>query len=109
MKYELIKKVGDAIIIPQEITERIRLFKQIEKEVSDLNKKLKTELLAAMEENGVKGFETEGLKITYVDESETTSVNTMAMKQDGVYEKYAMKVPKEAYVRITLKKAEKDE
>lgn len=109
MKYELIKKVGDAIVIPQEITERIRLFKQIEKEVSDLNKKLKTELLAAMEENGVKGFETEGLKITYVDESETTSVNTMAMKQDGVYEKYAMKVPKEAYVRITLKKVEKDE
>lgn len=109
MKYELIKKVGDAIVIPQEITERIRLFKQIEKEVSDLNKKLKTELLAAMEENGVKGFETEGLKITYVDESETTSVNTMAMKQDGVYEKYAMKVPKDAYVRITLKKVEKDE
>lgn len=109
MKYEIIKKVGDAIIVPQEISEKIRLFKQIEKEVGDLNKKLKSELLAAMEENGAKGFETEGLKITYIDESETTTVNMSAMKDDGIFDKYAMKIPRDAYVRITLKKVEKDE
>lgn len=107
MEYKVIETHGEAIVIPEDVINKIKVFKDIEKAYKETEKQLKAELKRAMEEAGIKSFKTEGLTITYIPETTTTAFNSMAMKKDGVYEKYRMEVPKDSYVRIEAKNGER--
>ena len=70
-------------------------------------KEAKAKILEAMEKYGVKAFENDILKLTYVDETVTTGLDTRAfqMGDPDVYEDALEKYPKEtrrsAYIKIT--------
>lgn len=66
---------------------------------------LKAELLVAMQNQCVKKFENERLRITYVDEYEKETLDTKKFKTDylDLYKKYAKKQTVGATVKITIK------
>lgn len=67
---------------------------------------IKTALMKAMEQNAVKTFETERVKITYVMPSERTTVDTARLKNElpEIAEKFSKTTKTAANLRITIKK-----
>ncbi len=64
---------------------------------------LKESLVGAMEEHGINEIDTEIMKIKYVAPSVRKSVDTEAMKEQGIYEDFLKESPVKASVRITVK------
>ena len=84
---DLIKVENGEISVAEEAMNQLRLLPQLEL----LQKRIKSELLEAMKNNGVKSFENDEIRITYVDSFERTTVDTKALKEDGLYDSYAKK------------------
>jgi hypothetical protein len=85
-----------------------KLIKQIKSELETVEKqhsKLKESLIKAMIENGVKSFENETLKITYVSESVRESIDTKTLKSQypDIAQKFIKTSVVKPSVRITLK------
>lgn len=105
-KYEVIVNDGE-IILPQEV---IDLFDQVRtidatiKMLKEQKDEIEKPLKMAMAKNGVNSFKCQYMTATKVKDGFTESINTELMKKDGVYDKYAVKVPKSGYIRITYKK-----
>lgn len=70
---------------------------------------VKVAILEAMEKNGVKSFESDNIKITYVAPIARTTLDTIRLKkeQPEIAEKYSKTSETKASLRITLKGAEK--
>lgn len=81
---ELIRVENGEISVAEEAMKQLRLLPQLEL----LQKRLRGELLEAMKNNGVKSFENDEIRITYVDAFDRTTVDTKALKEDGLYENY---------------------
>ena len=96
---ELIKVTNNEISVEEEVMAQLRLLPQLEL----LQKRLRSELLEAMRENGVKSFENDEIRITYVEPFERTTVDTKALKEDGLYENYAKKSKVAESVKIEWK------
>lgn len=92
----------------QTFIEVANLEKQI-KELEAHEKKLKDYLKEQMEINGIKSIDNEILKITFVAESESTSIDLKALKEkeSDLYQEllddYGVTKKKSAYVRFTVK------
>lgn len=84
-------------------------FKKIQNKMEVKEKELKAELKAAMEKHGIKSFKNDLITITYVDESESTSIDLKALekKEPDCYSRlladYLKTTKKGAYVRFTIK------
>lgn len=65
------------LALMQGLAEQLRVKKEIELR----EKALKAELQALMEEHGVKSVDNEFLKITYVEGSESTTIDLAAMEK----------------------------
>ncbi len=65
-------------------------------------------ILKAMKEQGIKSFENDFLKLTYIAPSERVSIDTQKLKKElpDIAEKYSKKIPVKETVRITLRNAE---
>ena len=66
---------------------------------------LRAEIMAAMEQNGVKSFENESIKLTYVEPTTRTSIDSTKLKAEmpEIAEKYTKTSQVKASLRITLK------
>lgn len=80
------------------------LLKQ-KKALEEQEKTVRAKLVEAMDAYGVKSFENELLKVTYVAATSKTTVDSKTLKKDmpDVYEKYSKTSPVAASVRISLK------
>ena len=107
MPNEIITIIGNDIIVPQYVLDTIKAYKKAEAEYKTMEKKLKAELTKAMRESGVDKFTSpDGVTITYYPESTTTMVAVERLKNDGLYDKYRLEVPKSDYIKISVKKGE---
>lgn len=75
------------------------------KQIEEQEKKMKEQLKAAMEKYGVKAFENEVVKFTYVAPTVENRLDGAALKKDlpDVAAKYTKQNPKAGYVKITVK------
>lgn len=74
-------------------------------ELEDKEKEVRAALEAAMGQFGIKSFENDILKVTYVAPTTKTTIDSKALKKDkpDIYEKYAKTSNVKASVRITVK------
>lgn len=79
------------------------------KEIQSAQKQYKANLIAAMEKYNVKSLDNGFLKVTYVPESQSTSVDLKTFKEkepdeyEGLLEDYPKVTKRSAYVRIKVK------
>ena len=75
------------------------------KAIEDQEKKVRQQLQAAMEKYGVKTFETEEIKFTYVAPTTRTTIDSAKLKKDmpDVAAKYSKTSKVSASVKITVK------
>ena len=100
---ELVKVENGSIVLAQEVEDTLRAF-QVEKAKMDLlEKKIKEAMLKAMKENNVKSYESENVRITYKDATTRKSVDTQALKDEGLYELYLKETPVKESIQITWK------
>lgn len=109
-KYEVTVENGE-IKLPEEV---VNLFDQVRtidatiKALKEQKDAIEKPLKAAMEKYGVDSFKCDYMTATRVKGSYTETVNTERMKDDGIYEKYKMLMPKAGYVSIRYKKEKKN-
>lgn len=75
------------------------------KEIEEQEKEMRVQLVAAMEKYGVKSFENDDVKFTYVAPTTRTSIDSAKLKKDlpDVAEKYSKTSKVSASVKITVK------
>lgn len=75
------------------------------KKIEDQEKEMRVQLMAAMEKYGVKSFENETVKFTYIAPTTRTTIDSKALKKDlpDVAAKYSKTSNVSASVKITVK------
>lgn len=86
----------------------INAISELEKQkvlITKQSDEMRTALLQAMEQYGVKAFENDTVKVTYVAPTERVSVDTVKLKKDmpHIIEKYQKTSKVKSSVKITLK------
>lgn len=101
---ELEQEETDIISLDQKVPQAIRAMtdlltqqKALEQQVSDMREVIK----AAMERYGVKSFENDDIKITYIAPTERTSVDTTRLKKE--HPEIAEAYKKVSQVKATVK------
>ena len=87
------------------VIQRIADLVTEKKRVEDLEKKMKAQLLQAMEAYGLKKFENDVLSITYVAATTSTSIDSAKLKKKypAIAEECSKTSTKAAYVKISVK------
>ena len=85
----------------QQITNLIQMKKQLDEQ----EKQLKQRLVEAMEAYGVKAFESDAIKLTYVAPTTRSTIDTTKLKKDhpDIVEQYSKTSNVSASVRVTVK------
>ena len=78
---------------------------QVKKQLEEREKELKQELLEAMEKYGVKSFDTDLFRLTYVAPTTKTTIDSTKLKKEhpDIAEQYTKVSNVSASVRITVK------
>ena len=103
----LVKKENNQLLIQQEVVEKLKEFKRQKNEIKKYEDDLKAALIKAMKESGVKSFENDDIKISYIEPTVRYSeyVDIPKLKSDGLYSCYCTetKIPVKESVRITVR------
>jgi hypothetical protein len=103
----LVNKENNQLLIQQEVVEKLKEFKRQKKEIKKYEDDLKTALIKAMKESGVKSFENDDIKISYIEPTVRYSddVDISKLKSDGLYSCYCTEkeIPVKESVRITVR------
>ena len=108
-EFELTVKDGE-IVITAEVAgylEQAQLLDKTIKELTDQRDAIVKPLKAAMDKNGITSFKSQYLNVSHTADSMTETVNIEKMKDDGIYERYVMFIPKNGSYRVTYPKKEK--
>lgn len=104
---DLVKVSGSELQVQSEFLQSYHDYLDKKKELAKKEKEFKRQLIKAMEETGVKSFENDLFKFTYVAPQTRckTEIDEALLKQDGLYDRYASEseTPVKASVRITSK------
>lgn len=100
---ELIKVENSELQIAQEASEKLKQLYAFKAEFDVKMDDLKNQMLKAMIDNNIKVFENDFMKITLKNASVRKSVDTQALKDDGLYELYLKEVPVKESVIVTWK------
>lgn len=94
--------------VPDTIKKITTLIK-MKKQMDEQEKQLKQKLVEAMETYGVKSFENDLIKMTYVAPTIRSSIDSTRLKKDhpDIVEQYTKTSPVSASVRVTLKGGDK--
>ena len=103
MNNEIVKFENGELVIDQAFAKNFHDLCVAKAKFDVMQDTLKNLMLENMEKYSIKSFENDDLKITYVPESTRTSVDTKALKDDGLYELYTKTSPVKASVRVTIK------
>lgn len=103
----LVKKENNQLLIQQEVVEKLKEFKRQKKEIKKYEDDLKAALIKAMKESGVKSFENDDIKISYIEPTVRykDDVDISKLKSDGLYSCYCTEkeIPVKESVRITVR------
>ena len=105
-KFELKKIASDEQLMQLlEVEALIKSIEEKKKKAEEQAKELRAELMKAMEANGVKSFENDLIRITYVAPSTRQSIDSAKLKkeQPAIYASYLKSSEVKASLRITLK------
>ena len=105
-KFELKKIASDEQLMQLlEVESLIKSIEEKKKKAEEQAKELRAELMKAMEANGVKSFENDLIRITYVAPSTRQSIDSAKLKkeQPTIYASYLKSSEVKASLRITLK------
>lgn len=96
---------GELLVKIAEAEAAIKNFELLKKEVEAQNETLKAQLLEAMKAQGVKSFENDVLKITYVEPTTRETIDSKRLKAElpEIADKYKKISKVKDSVRITLK------
>lgn len=111
LKYE-VSFDGNEIKLPAKVEElfaKVRRYNVMIKDLEDEKKAIEKPLKAAMLKHGVDKFSCKYMTASAIKGSPYVAFDEEAMKRDGVYEKYAVHMTKDDYVRINYKKVEEDD
>lgn len=101
-----IKIVENQIELPEAVRfalQKLKEFQITKQEMDNQEKEIKQAIQKAMEENGIKSFENDDVKISYVAPTQRVSVDTAKMKEEGIYDLYTKTSEVKASVRLTYK------
>lgn len=103
----LVNKENNQLMIQQEVVEKLKEFNRQKKEIKKYEDDLKTALIKAMKESGVKSFENDDIKISYIEPTVRykDDVDISKLKSDGLYSCYCTEkeIPVKESVRITVR------
>lgn len=108
-KFELKKIASDEQLMQLlEVEALIKSIEEKKKKAEEQAKELRAELMKAMEANGVKSFENDLIRITYVAPSTRQSIDSTKLKkeQPAIYASYLKSSEVKASLRITIKECE---
>ena len=94
------------IIIDEAAAQIIRQARDLElamKAAEIKQKAVRQAIMQAMEQSGVKRFENDDVEITYIDATTRNTVDTKALKEQGLYESFLKQTPVKASVRVAYK------
>lgn len=103
----LVNKENNQLLIQQEVVEKLKEFNRQKKEIKKYEDDLKAALIKAMKESGVKSFENDDIKISYIEPTVRykDDVDISKLKSDGLYSCYCTEkeIPVKESVRITVR------
>ena len=100
---EIVKVNNGEIEVAQEILSELKRMNDIKAELEMKEKEVKQAVLEAMEENGVKSFNSDVVRITYIAPTTRMSVDTNALKEQGLYDAFSKASHVKASVRMEYK------
>mgnify|MGYP000009354495 CR=1 FL=1 len=101
---ELVKVQDGHITVAEEVMKKLHDF-QVKKAEMDLQEKeIKQAMLKAMEDNDIKSFENDFVKITYKAPTTQKRVDTEALKEQDLYDMFLKETPVKSSVMLTWKK-----
>ena len=88
-----------------DLEDTIKRYELMKKEAEEKRDSLREKLLKAMEDNSIRSFENERIKVSYVDPIKRTSIDSTRLKKElpEIAEKYSKETVTKASLRITLK------
>lgn len=98
---ELVTVNNGQIEIAQNTLNGLRLYQEQKKKMDKVEKQLKKEIIKAMEENGIKSFENDDVKITYIEPNTRTVIDQKALKDAGLFNEFSKETETTSTVRIT--------
>ena len=100
---ELVRVENGNITVAEEVMKKLHDF-QVKKAEMDLQEKeIKQAMLKAMEDNDIKSFENDFVKITYKAPTTRKSVDTDELKAKGLYDMFLKESPVKSSVMLTWK------
>lgn len=102
---ELTSNTEAMLAVEKQILQATVNFRKQLEEYQNKDKELREALLKSMEDNGVKSFENDLLKVTYVAPTKRVSVDAKRLESDlpELFEEYKKVSDVKANVRITVK------
>lgn len=109
-EFELTVKDGK-IVITEEVANLLKQARMLDKTIKELKEQkdaIVNTLKDVMGKNHIESFKSDYLNVSYSAGGVTETVNTERMKDDGIYERYVMYMPKAASYRVTFPKEKKN-
>ncbi len=102
---EMVKVENGQILLVEETLKKMKQIAEMELQVKLFNDELKNAMKEAMESKGIKSFENEFVKITYVAPTERVSLDTKKIKAEvpELYEAYSKTSEVKSSVRVKYK------
>lgn len=104
---ELVRVEENTLIVAQKTIEQIKDFERKRKLIEEKEQEFKDQLIKAMQEYGIKSYESpdKSLKITYVPESLSTTFDSKAFRDYDfeTYQKFLKDVERKASIRMTIR------
>ena len=100
---ELVKVQDGHITVAEEVMKKLHDFQVMKAEMDLQEKEIKQAMLKAMENNDIKSFENDFVKITYKAPTTRKTVDTAELKAQGLYDMFVKESPVKSSVMLTWK------
>lgn len=100
---ELIKIENNELQLNEEVSNKLKALYAYKAEFDVRMDEIKNAMLEAMEQNNIKSFENDFLKIVYKAPSTRKSVDTARLKEEGLYDLYLKESPVKSSVTVSFK------
>lgn len=103
MSNEMVKVENNQLVLAEDVIMNMRKLKELTAQLKLTEDRIKEATLNAMEQNGIKSYENDYFKITYKGSYEKSSVDTQALKEQGLYESFVKKTIVKPSVVVSYK------
>lgn len=100
---ELVKVENGSIVVAEDVLQKFHEFEIVKQRMELEAKKVKDAVQKAMEENNIKSYENDFVKITYKNATTRKSIDSNALKEQGLYDSFVKETPVKASVQWTWK------